>query len=269
MRRKKYPGLAAAYQKRYREKHPEKQAETYRKYLAKYPGRKAANQKKAIEAHPERSAEYQRRYEERHPGIRAEAQKRYRAAHPDRVRAARIAGKDRDQAWRDANREHLNAWNKAWAAKNKDKVREMRNRYQTENAVKIKEKNKKRYRDDKEKYLAVKKKWRQDNPEKCKELARSWKEKNRERYLARCSFYSAERKALERQATPLWASKFFLKEIYHLAQLRTRYLGVPHEVDHIIPLKGKNVCGLHVEHNLRVIPWIENIKKSNKLLEYI
>ena len=35
-------------------------------------------------------------------------------------------------------------------------------------------------------------------------------------------------------------------------------------VDHIIPLQGKNVSGLHVFSNLRVIPGEENVKKSNK-----
>ena len=41
----------------------------------------------------------------------------------------------------------------------------------------------------------------------------------------------------------------------------------PHEVDHIVPLQGKNVCGLHWEKNLQVIPKTENRKKSSKLLE--
>ena len=36
-------------------------------------------------------------------------------------------------------------------------------------------------------------------------------------------------------------------------------------VDHIIPLKGKNVCGLHVENNLRIIDGLSNMKKGNKL----
>ena len=37
-------------------------------------------------------------------------------------------------------------------------------------------------------------------------------------------------------------------------------------LDHVIPLKGKNVCGLHVENNLRLIPGIDNLRKGNSFV---
>lgn len=64
-------------------------------------------------------------------------------------------------------------------------------------------------------------------------------------------------------ATAAWANLFFIDEIYDLARLRTKHLGVVHHVDHIVPLQHPLVCGLHVEHNLRVIPALDNLRKKN------
>lgn len=52
-----------------------------------------------------------------------------------------------------------------------------------------------------------------------------------------------------------------------MAERLTRETGIPHQVDHIVPLQSKIVCGLHVEHNLRVITATENARKKNKLVE--
>ena len=68
-----------------------------------------------------------------------------------------------------------------------------------------------------------------------------------------------------RQATPSWANRFMIAEAYALARLRTKVLGFPWEVDHKVPLKHKDVCGLHVEHNLQVIPMVTNRRKGTRL----
>lgn len=75
------------------------------------------------------------------------------------------------------------------------------------------------------------------------------------------------RKAHAKKATPAWANQFFIEEIYQLAALRTKQRtgGVAKwHVDHIVPLRAKLVCGLHVEYNLQVIPAEENCSKSNR-----
>lgn len=69
-----------------------------------------------------------------------------------------------------------------------------------------------------------------------------------------------------KQATPSWLSeldRLVIKEIYHLAVLRSEALGVDFDVDHIIPLHGATVSGLHVPSNLQLLPRSQNIRKKN------
>jgi hypothetical protein len=53
-----------------------------------------------------------------------------------------------------------------------------------------------------------------------------------------------------------------MEQAYELAALRTRMFGFAWHVDHIIPLQGKIVSGLHTPYNLRVIPGVENVRKG-------
>jgi hypothetical protein len=79
----------------------------------------------------------------------------------------------------------------------------------------------------------------------------------------------AKRRALEHSACPEWADQQKIAEMYKEARKLTRETGVVYSVDHIIPLKGKAVCGLHVETNLQVIPLSENIRKSNRVEDIV
>lgn len=65
-------------------------------------------------------------------------------------------------------------------------------------------------------------------------------------------------------ATPPWADMKEIRKVYELANRRTQETGVPHEVDHIIPLQHPDVCGLHVEWNLQVLDYRTNAAKSNR-----
>ncbi len=80
-----------------------------------------------------------------------------------------------------------------------------------------------------------------------------WKKDNKKYYNA----YLAARKARVKQATPPWADLDAIQKFYE-----NRPEG--YHVDHIIPLLGKNISGLHVLENLRYLPEEENLKKSNK-----
>lgn len=70
-----------------------------------------------------------------------------------------------------------------------------------------------------------------------------------------------------RHATPPWADPREIKGIYLEAKRRTRETGVPHSVDHDIPILGEIVCGLHAPANLRVITLTENCAKNNRWMQ--
>ena len=94
-----------------------------------------------------------------------------------------------------------------------------------------------------------------------------YKIKDRNKYFTNVNYstaYSSNlRRASKIKATPLWANKSAIKAIYdHSKSISSN--GEKHHVDHIIPLKNKYVCGLHVHQNLQVISSTENLKKSNK-----
>jgi hypothetical protein len=68
------------------------------------------------------------------------------------------------------------------------------------------------------------------------------------------------------EATPAWADKDKIRMFYTVAKQMTINTGIPHEVDHIIPINHPLVCGLHVENNLRILTDEENLLKSNLFL---
>ncbi len=73
-----------------------------------------------------------------------------------------------------------------------------------------------------------------------------------------------------RQATPKWLTaedKLEIRLKYRLAIELSRRTGVRHAVDHIVPLAGAEVCGLHVPWNLEVLTQEENLKKYNRLVD--
>jgi hypothetical protein len=102
-------------------------------------------------------------------------------------------------------------------------------------------------------------------------MRRIWERMNPEDYQDRLSgeaimaHHSAKRRAGRIQRTPPWADDVAIARIYAEAIRRTAETGVPHHVDHELPLRGKKVSGLHVAENLQIITAHENQKKGNRI----
>lgn len=107
--------------------------------------------------------------------------------------------------------------------------------------------------------------WRKNNPshEGMKKAKRKYAKNNPEKTRAQL----AKRRAAKLQRTPKWLDKndwCIIGEFYSLAAIKTRLTGYTWEVDHIIPLQGKNISGLHTPWNLQVITELANQRKANK-----
>jgi excisionase family DNA binding protein len=63
------------------------------------------------------------------------------------------------------------------------------------------------------------------------------------------------------RATPVWADLAAIDAIYARRRRETLRTGIPHHVDHIVPIDGRTVSGLHVHGNLRVIPARDNVRR--------
>lgn len=108
--------------------------------------------------------------------------------------------------------------------------------------------------------------YRIKNRDKKRVADKLWRQSNKDKRRAS----EALREARKLKATPPWLSKNHLEEIKFIyAQARDCQVvtGEIYHVDHIVPLQGKNVCGLHVPWNLQVLPAEVNIRKNNRYEE--
>lgn len=104
-------------------------------------------------------------------------------------------------------------------------------------------------------------KWRMSNPQKKKEVCARWNSKPQARVLN--SRRASKRRARQLQATPLWANQYVI-DFFYACMTYFRVEGVDVHVDHIVPLQGSNVCGLHTHQNLQLLLAPLNHRKSNK-----
>lgn len=121
-----------------------------------------------------------------------------------------------------------------------------------------------RYARNPNKELKQNAQWRKANHERQLYLQRRHYQDNKHVYTEK----SIARSARLKDATPPWFSlqdRGKVKELYRIAALLSGATGESWHVDHIIPLNGKMVSGLHIPDNLRVIRGKENLSKGNSL----
>ena len=122
-----------------------------------------------------------------------------------------------------------------------------------------------------------------ENPEHRRELSRQEYRRNVDRVrISSAKYYKKNKhkiivrnkkyKKRLREATPNWLSEldnFLIDEVYVMSLLRSECTGVKHHVDHIVPLRGESVCGLHAPWNLQILTATENCAKQNKVIGYV
>lgn len=116
----------------------------------------------------------------------------------------------------------------------------------------------------KELYRERAKAWYYANKERKHAYDKQWRPEYRRKTPVQSRARVNARRNQLRAARPPWANKFFIREIYELAQLRTMATGIPHEVDHIVPLTHELVCGLHCEQNMQILTSTANKSKLNR-----
>lgn len=125
--------------------------------------------------------------------------------------------------------------------------------------------NKRYYQDNKDRISQLNSESYYRNVDKRKAKVAEWSSKNRGKSNSiKKAYKESKSKALLSWVADNKEFMWMIDECYELAALRFKITGVLWHVDHIVPLRGKNVCGLHAPWNLQVITGRENCIKSNK-----
>ncbi len=156
--------------------------------------------------------------------------------------------------YRANNREMLAEQKRTWYSGNRESEQAKRKQNYLENAEAYKRRNLSRYVAKKEEILEKQREYNLRNIVSVRSYQRE---------------FQRMRKASVKQAIPPWYDSAKAREIYAEAARLSQETGMPYHVDHIVPLLGKNVCGLHWHGNLQVLPATDNISKGNRLAKDI
>lgn len=138
------------------------------------------------------------------------------------------------------------------------------------------DRRRKYHKNNREVSIEASNKWKRENKNKVKDYSKRYSVENKDKIklyrssnLDKSRRTCAKRRAAKLKATPNWGelNSFIIEEAYSLAKIRKKLSNFQWHVDHIVPLKprSRKVCGLHVGINLQVIPWKDNLLKSDKI----
>jgi len=149
--------------------------------------------------------------------------------------------------WRDANPGEQARLSKMWYDKNREKALASDKASREANIEKFLQRERESYTRYRIQRAERRAKWAAKNPDKICE-------------------YAASRRSAKSNRTPPWLTSAHFEEIlsfYSAAAQLSRLMGGEYHVDHIVPLRGKRVSGLHVPWNLQILTKNENLRKTN------